>query len=385
MNFELSTSEKLWQEQAREFALDFVAPLARQMDARSQMHPDIIPEMARRGFLGATIAKEFGGSAMSHLALALVYEELGRACSNVRGFMTVHSSLVMQCIDRHGSAEQRSYYLPKLASAELIGCYGLTEPDAGSDAASIRTTARKTDGGYILNGEKIWITNGLSAGIAIIFAKLEDAPSDKPHRAVTAFLVDTSARGFHREKMSGIELGHRASEHAHFTLTDCFVPSSSVLGEEYGGFAIAMNALTDGRLGVAAGAVGIHQASLDASVDFVRSRRQFGMRIGDMQMTQSLIADMKASLEASRLVVYRTASMKDAGDDTSSWSSIAKLTAVESALKAAGDAVLLHGARGYSNEYPVERYFRDIKGMQIYEGSSQIQRIVIARSVIGKP
>jgi alkylation response protein AidB-like acyl-CoA dehydrogenase len=348
------------------------------------MPHSVIEQMASLGLLGGSIKKEFGGSKMDNLSLALIYEELGRACSSVRGFMTVHTSLVMQCIDQQGSETQKKEFLPRLANAGMIGCYALTEPEAGSDAASIQTKAEKAIGGYMLNGEKIWITNGGIADLAIIFAKLPLAAGAKPHSAVTAFLVDTKSDGFIRKKMPGKELGHRASDHSHFTLKSCFVSESSIVGGENNGFKVAMSALDHGRLGVAAGALGVHQACLDACVDFARKRKQFGSRIGDFEMVQATIAEMKTSLEASRFLVYNAAWKKDQGLSCSLETSMAKFYATESAVKAANDAVLLHGGRGYSNEYPVERYLRDIKGLEIYEGTSHIQKIVIARHVIGK-
>lgn len=386
MDFTFSPQELQWQQVARTFAQNEVAPIAREMDEKGEMPLSLVKRMAELGLLGATIPKGHGGSEMSNLALALVYEELGRACSSVRGFMTVHSSLVMQCISHYANDEQRQAYLPKLARGEMIGSYALTEPEAGSDAANIQTFATKVDDGYALNGEKIWITNGGIAHVAIVFAKLVlPHETGKPHQSITAFLVDTSSKGFNRSKMPGKELGHRASDHAHIKLQNCFVPEANVLGGERNGFAVAMGALDFGRPGVAAGALGVHQACLDASVDFVRKRKQFGSRLGDFEMVQAAIADMKVTLEASRHLVYHAAWKKDQGLPSTLESSMAKLYATEAALKAASEAVLLHGGRGYSNEYPVERYYRDIKGLQIYEGTSHIQRIVIARNVIGKP
>jgi alkylation response protein AidB-like acyl-CoA dehydrogenase len=256
--------------------------------------------------------------------------------------------------------------------------------EAGSDAASIRTTATKTTGGYLLNGEKIWITNGGIAQVALVFAKQSDITSEKEHQKITAFIVPTSSVGFDREKMPGKELGHRASDHAHLHFRDCFVAEENILGGAGNGFKVAMSALDSGRLGVAAGALGVHQACLDASLAFVRQRRQFGQRIADFEMVQACLADMKVSLEASRHLVYHAAWKKDQGEDSTLETSMAKLHATEAALKAASDAILLHGGRGYSNEYPVERYYRDIKGLQIYEGTSFIQKIVIARKIVGK-
>jgi alkylation response protein AidB-like acyl-CoA dehydrogenase len=384
MDFSLTKDQLHWQSVAREFAQGTVAPLARKMDEEGAMPHSIIEQMALLGLLGGATNKKFGGSGMDNLSLALVYEELGRACSSSRGFMTVHTSLVMQCIEQQGSDAQKKEFLPTLASAKTIGCYALTEPEAGSDAASIETKAEKTKGGYIINGEKIWITSGGIAHIAIVFAKLPVKEGAKPHSAITAFLVDTNSDGFIRKKMPGKELGHRASDHAHIILKNCFVQEGRVLGGENNGFKVAMSALDHGRLGVAAGALGVHQACLDACIDFARTRKQFGSRIGDFEMVQSVIAEMKTTLEASRFLVYNAAWKKDQGLPCTLETSMAKFHATEAAVKAANDAVLLHGGRGYSNEYPVERYLRDIKGLQIYEGTSHIQKIVIARQLIGK-
>ncbi len=392
MDFSLTDRQKHWQQIARDFAQTRVAPIAREMDEAYEMPLSLVSEMAALGLLGSTLPKEFGGSEMDHVSLALIYEELGRACSSVRGFMTVHSSLVMQCIYQWGTEEQKSRYLPPMASGEVIGCYALTEPDAGSDAASIQTLAKKssTSEHYSLTGKKIWITNGNIARVAIVFAKLDTLAHKKPHEQITAFLVRLNYPEvlnhpeIERLPMPGQELGHRASDHAQLVFNDTPVSGDLVLGGEGNGFAVAMSALDNGRLGVAAGALGVHQACLDASVEFARSRQQFGKRIGDFEMIQSTIAEMKASLDASRMLVYRAAWMKDQGLPTKLETSVAKYFATEAACKAASDAVLLHGGRGYSNEYPVERYYRDIKGLQIYEGTSHIQKIVIAREVIGK-
>lgn len=385
MDFSLNEQQQKWQHIARDFAQKEVAPLAREMDEKGEMPLSLVAEMADLGLLGATLAKQYGGSEMDSLSLALVYEELGRACSSVRGFMTVHSSLVSQCINAWANDEQKAKWLPLLTSGTFIGCYCLTEPEAGSDAASIQTMATKVEGGYNLNGEKIWITNANIADVSIVFAKVDTLKDQKPHQQIGAFIVETKTKGFDRKPMPGKELGHRASDHAHITFTDCFVPEENVLGSVGLGFKVAMSALDHGRLGVAAGAVGVHQACMEASVEFVRSRKQFGQRIGDFGMVQSAIAEMHASLEASRQLVFKAAWEKDTSASPSLAISTAKYFAVEAALKAASEAVLIHGGRGYSNEYPVERYYRDIKGMQIYEGTAYIQKFVIARAVIGKP
>jgi alkylation response protein AidB-like acyl-CoA dehydrogenase len=347
----------------------------------------LVTEMAELGLLGSTLPKSLGGSEMDNLSLALVYQELGRACSSTRGFMTVHSSLVMQCINAWGTDEQKARYLPAMASGEVIGCYALTEPEAGSDAASIKTTAKRSTTGnsYEVTGEKIWITNGNIARIAIVFAKLDSLQEKKSHEQVTAFIVRLNNPDIERMRMPGEELGHRASDHAKIVFRDTYVSEDLVLGGEGNGFKVAMSALDHGRLGVAAGALGVHQACIDACISFAKERKQFGKRIGDFEMIQSTLAEMKASLDASRLLVYRAAWMKDQGLPTKLETSIAKYFATEAACKAASEAVLLHGGRGYSNEYPVERYYRDIKGLQIYEGTSHIQKIVIAREILREP
>jgi butyryl-CoA dehydrogenase len=381
MNFSLTPEQQQIQARARAFAQGEVAPLAREADETGEFPLHLVRRMGELGFLGGPIGPEYGGQALDYLSFALVYEELGRADSSVRGFLAVHAGLVSLCIRDWGTQEQQRRYLPRLISGEWIGCYCLTEPNAGSDAASMETTAREEADGYVLNGEKIWITNGNIADLAIVFATREPAAR---HRGICAFLVETNTPGLRREPIEGQELGHRGSDHARLVFEECRVPKSALLGEAGQGFKVAMSALDHGRLGVAAGALGVAQACLDACVDFTRTRRQFGKRIADFEMIQANLADMAADVEAARLLVYRAAWMKQQGLPTTRETSIAKLFATEAALKAASDAVLIHGGRGYSNLYPVERYYRDIKGLQIYEGTSHIQRIVIARELVGR-
>jgi butyryl-CoA dehydrogenase len=381
MDFELTPAQQEIQARARRFAQEEVAPVAREADERGEFPAHLVGRMAELGFLAGPIEREYGGAGMGAVSFALVQEELGRADSSVRGFLTVHANLVAGCIRDWGGEGQRRDILPRLASGEWIGCYCLTEPEAGSDAASLRTTAREDGDHYVLAGEKIWITNGNLAQIALVFATRD--PSAR-HRGICAFVVPTDAPGFHRQRMPGKELGHRASDHAHIRLEGCRVPASALLGGPGEGFRVAMSALDRGRLGVAAGAVGLAQACLDASLAFTRARRQFGQRLADFQMIQAALADMAADVDAARLLVYRAAWLKDQGRPATRETSIAKLFATEAAARAASQAVLLHGNRGYSSEYPVERYYRDIKGLQIYEGTSHIQRIIIARDLTGK-
>jgi len=381
MDFELTPTQKRIQAQARQFAEQEVAPVAREADEKGVFPLHLVRRMGELGFLAGPIESEYGGSAMDYVSYALICEELGRADSSVRGFLTVHTSLVSLCIRDWGSEQQKRRYLPRLATGEWIGCYALTEPNAGSDVASMETTAREEDDSYVLNGEKIWITNGPSAQLAIVFASRDRSAR---HKGICAFLIETNTPGFHRESMPGKELGHRASEHAQIILEECRVPKSTLLGAAGDGFKVAMSALDRGRLGVAAGAVGVAQACLDACIAFTTQRRQFGQRIADFQMIQATLADMAADVEAARLLVYRAAWVKDQGLPATKATSIAKLFATEAAMKAASEAVLMHGNRGYSNNYAVERYYRDIKGLQIYEGTSHIQRIIIARELVGR-
>lgn len=381
MNFELSPEQLRIQTLARDFANDEVAPRAREADETGAFPMHLIGRMAELGFLGGPIAREYGGAAMDAVSFALVCEELGRVDSSVRGMLTVHASLVSGCLERWGTTEQKRRYLPRLTGGEWVGCYCLTEFEAGSDAANLQTTATDDGANYLLNGEKIWITNGNIAQFAIVFATRDRTAR---HKGICAFLVETDTPGMRREKMPGVELGHRASDHAHITFENCHVPASAVLGEPGEGFKVAMSALDRGRLGVAAGAVGIGQACLDACVMWARERRQFGRRLGDFQMIQATIANMAADVAAARLLVYQAAWLIDGGRPATQAVASAKLFATEAAAKAASEAVSLYGNRGYSSVYPVERFYRDIKGLQIYEGASNIQRIILARELIGR-
>lgn len=389
MNFAFTDAQAAVRARARAFARDEVAPLARAADERGEFPLHLVRRMGELGFLAGPVDPDFGGSGLDYASYALIYEELGWADSSVRGFLAVHGGLVTLCLRDHGTPEQQRSWLPRLATGDVIGCYCLTEPGAGSDAGALATTAIREgpdpDANYIINGSKIWITNGNIAQLALVFARdpAIETPLQKQHRQICAFLVPTDTSGFERAPMPGRELGHRASDHAAIEFRDMRVPASALLGPPGGGFRVAMGALDHGRLGVAAGAVGVGQACLDAAVDFARTRQAFGQRIGDFEMIQAALADMAAEIDAARLLVYRAAWLKDQGLRTTRETSIAKLYATEAALRAADQAVLIHGGRGYSNDYPVERHWRDIKGLQIYEGTSHIQRIVIARDLLG--
>jgi len=367
LDFALGPELEEVRDRARAAAVELLAPRARRSDEERLFDPELPRELGRRGLLD-----HHRGA----LAMSLVYEELGRIDSSVRGFVTVQVGLVAQCLDDWGSRAQKQRWLAPLAAGEAIGCYALTEPEAGSDARGIRTRAERNVDGWRLDGTKHWITNAGVADLALVFAD-SDA-------GLTAFAVPTASAGFHREPMPGRELGHRGSDHAFIRLEGVRLPADAVLGEPGGGFQVAMAALGHGRLGVAAGALGVLQACLDACLEFARGRRQFGRRIGDFEMIQASLADMAADLGAARLLVREAAWLREAGRDGAKAVAIAKLFCTEAALRAADQAILIHGARGYSNEYPVERYWRDAKGMQIYEGTAHIQRIIIARELLGR-
>lgn len=376
MHFGLTPEQEALRQRARQFAEEEVAPVAREHDRRGEFPVHLVRRLGELGFLRVP-----GSPEMGYVDFALVCEELGRADASVRGFVTVQAALVASCIAQWGSPQQKERVLRPLVRGEAIGCYCLTEPEAGSDAAGIRTIAREEGDGYTLTGEKIWITNGTLADVAVVFATLDPGLR---HRGLCAFLVDPRTPGFVREPMPGRPLGHRAADHARIRLEGVWVERSALVGEPGAGFRVAMSALDRGRLGVAAGAVGLAQACLDACVAFARSRRQFGQRIADFQMVQATLADLYSSVEAARWLTYRAAWLLDQGVRATREVAAAKLVATETAVRAASEAVLLHGGRGYTDEYPVERYYRDAKGMQIYEGTSHIQRLVIARELVGR-
>jgi alkylation response protein AidB-like acyl-CoA dehydrogenase len=366
---------------ARRLADEVVAPAAREADEKREFPRAVIARLAEEGILGAATPEELGGLGWDPMQLAILYEEIGRADQSVRGFLSVHLGLVSQCLLQFGSDAQKRAWLPRLASGDVIGAYALTEREAGSDAAALETRAVKDGDGWRISGEKIWITNALSAGLVVVMATVDPALR---HKGVTAFLVRGDAEGLVRVRMPGVELGHRGSEHAVLTFDGVRVGAEDVVAGVGRGFEVAMGGLDHGRLGVAAGAVGLLQACLDATVEFVCARRQFGKRLADFQMVQERVADMACDTDAARLLVARAAWKAIRGEPRTREVSMAKLFATEAACRWSAETVLLHGARGYSNERPVERHFRDAPGLRIYEGTSQIQRIVIARELLGR-
>ncbi len=365
----------------RRLAAEVVEPVARQADVDRVFPAAAVRALAEEGLLGAPLPERWGGLGWDALQLTHLYEEIGRVDQSIRGFLSVHLGLVSQCLLQFARESQQAAWLPRLASGDVFGAYALTEPQAGSDAAAIATHAAPDGDGLRLRGEKVWITNGLSAGVFIVFATVDPALR---HKGVTAFLVPGDAAGLTRERMPGRELGHRASEHARLLLDGVRVTKEQVVGDVGGGFDVAMGGLDHGRLGVAAGAVGLLQACLDATTRFTRERRQFGKRIADFQMVQERVADMAVDTAAARLLTRRAAALAVAGAERTKEVSMAKLFATEAACRWSAETVLLHGSRGYVDELPVERHFRDAPGLRIYEGTSLVQRIVIARAILGR-
>ncbi len=374
---ELDAAHREFATSMREFAAAKLAPHARAADEQRTFRREMVADLAAAGILGGPLPREHGGGGWSPLQLAIAHEELGAVCGNARGFCAVQSGLVAQCLAKFGTDAQRRHWLPALIDGTAIGCFALTEPEAGSDVASLRTHAeRQADGGFRVRGEKWWITNGGVADVMILFATVDAAAG---RDGITAFLVDTRRAGLQREPMPGIELGHRGSDHATLRFDGFAIAPNELLGAPGKGFGVAMGGLAAGRLSVAAGACGIHRAALAAAVGFTTARQQFGQALARFQMVQERLADALVSLHASRALVHRCARRRAAGSETHADVAMAKLHATEAAAKAADDALMLHGARGYSSAFPVERLWRDVQALRIYEGTSLIQKTILAR------
>jgi alkylation response protein AidB-like acyl-CoA dehydrogenase len=341
---------------------------------------DIVGKLGALGFLGLTIPEEYGGSAGDHLAYCLVTEELGRGDSSVRGIVSVSLGLVAKSVAAWGSEEQKREWLPRLCSGEAIGCFGLTEPGTGSDAANLTTRAVRDGSDYVISGTKMFITNGTWADVVLLFARTD---SDTPgHKGISAFLVPTGTPGLTRRAIHG-KLGLRGQATAELVLDGVRVPGSAMIAPEGKGFSVAMSALAKGRMSVAAGCVGIAQAALDAAVRYAGEREQFGKPIAGHQLVQELIADIAVDVAAARLLTWRVADLIDRGLPFATESSVAKLYASEAAVRSANNALQVFGGYGYVDEYPVGKLVRDARVMTLYEGTSQIQKLLIGRSVTG--
>jgi alkylation response protein AidB-like acyl-CoA dehydrogenase len=379
MDFDLTDEQRLIRETARSFTDAEIVDRARENARNHHFDLELIKKIADQGYLGAIVPQEYGGAGLDYITYGLVVEEIGRGCSAMRTVISVQTSLVCSSILRWGTEEQKRHYLPKLCSGEWLGCFGLTEPDTGSDAANQKTRARKTDSGWVINGGKMWISMGNFAKVALIFAQTDP---ELAHRGIACFLVDTDQAGFQPSEIHG-KMGLHASDTASIALDDVEVPADAILGEVGDGFKVAMSALDSGRYSVAAGCVGICQGCVDESVKYAKEREQFGRPIASFQLVQAMIADMVVQTDAARMLVWRAGFLKDAGRPNTTETSIAKLYATEAAVACANTAIQVHGGAGYVDDHPVERYFRDVRVTTLYEGTSQIQKLIIGRAATG--
>ena len=379
MDFSLTPEQELIRASAREFCEREIAPHARDWDRAEELDRGLVPKLAAAGYLGATIASEYGGMGLDTVSYCLLMEELGRADSSVRGIVSVNLGLVGKTIAKWGTEEQKREWLPQLASGDALGCYALTEPGSGSDPASLVTRAERDGDDWLLSGSKIFITLGSWAGLALVFSRSDGEGA----RGLTCFLVPTDSAGFSASPIKG-KLGLRAQDTAELFLDGVRVPDSSRLGAEGDGFKVAMSALDNGRISLAAGCVGIAQGCLDACIKYAGERRQFGKTISSFQLVQELLADMSVELEAARLLTWRAALLADSGERHTLESSVAKYYASEVSVRAANAAVQVHGGYGYVDEYPVGKYLRDARVTTLYEGTSQIQKLIIGRALTGE-
>jgi butyryl-CoA dehydrogenase len=379
MDFDLTDEQRLIKQTAREFTDKEILERAK-LDAREHRFDlELVGKVAEQGYLGAIVPREYGGAGLDYVTYGLVVEEIGRGDSAIRTVISVQTSLVCSGILKWGTEEQKHFYLPKLCSGEWLGCFGLTEPDTGSDAANQKTRARKTDSGWVINGAKMWISMGDYAKVAMIFAQTDP---DKGYRGLGCFLVDTDQPGFKAQPIEH-KMGLHASDTAAISLEDVEVSEDALLGEIGDGFKVAMSSLDSGRYSVAAGCVGICQGCVEESVKYAKEREQFGRPIASFQLVQAMIAEMVLKTDASRMLVWRAGFLKDMGRPNTTETSIAKLHATEAAVECANTAIQVHGGAGYVDDHPVERWFRDVRVTTLYEGTSQIQKLIIGRAMTG--
>ena len=379
MNFRPTEEQEFIRQAARDFAESEIKPGAAERDLTAEFPTDIIKQLGELGFMGIVIPEELGGAGAGNLEYVMALEEISRADAGVGVIMSVNNSLVCDPLHNFGSDHIKDSYLKKLASGEWLGSYALTEPGAGTDAGAQKTTAVKDGNEYVLNGTKTFITSGDSCDLTLTYAKTDpEAPSGK---GISAFVVEKGTPGFSVGKHED-KLGIRCSDCVSLIFEDCRIPAENLLGEEGKGFNIALATLDIGRLGIGAQAVGIGQACLDESLAYSKEREQFGKPISYFQAIQWKLADMAMEVDASRLLIWRAAWMRDEGMRHTLQSSIGKLFASETSMRAALQAVQIHGGYGYIKEYPVERFMRDAKITEIYEGTSEVQRLVIARNIL---
>jgi butyryl-CoA dehydrogenase len=378
MVFDLTEEQRMIQDTAREFARKEVLPKAAELDENSRFPEELIRQMAELGFMGIAVPEEYGGAGMDNVCYAIAMEEISRACASTGVIMSVNNSLACDPILKFGSEEIKREYLVPMASGKKLGCFGLTEPGAGSDAGSQKTTAVRDGDFYVVNGTKNFITNAPQADTCVLFAMTDKA---KSHKGITAFVVDMKWKGVslgkHEKKM-----GIKASATSSIIFEEVRVPAKNRLGNDGDGFKVAMHTLDGGRIGIASQAIGIARASFEDALAYSKDRKQFGQAICEFQAIQWMLADIATEIDAARLLTWRAAWMKDRKMRHSKESSMAKLYASEVAMRAAVKGIQIHGGYGYINEYPAERHFRDAKITEIYEGTSEIQRLVIAAALL---
>ncbi len=379
MDFEFSEEQAMIRSTARDFAEKEIAPVARDNSRNEHFPEDLVKKMGGLGFMGLSLPVEYGGGGADHISYCLLLEELAHADLGIAVSISAHLSLVGKPISRWGTEEQKQKYLPHLASGEMLACFATTEPNVGSDISSIETLATPKGDEWVLNGNKMWITNGGVAGVALIIAQTD---KEKGGKGLTAFLVERGTPGFSSQDIHN-KLGTRSSNTAELILEDCHIPQENMLGPLGKGMSVALSAFDEARLGVAARTVGAAQACIDAAVSYSQTRKQFGKFIGSFQLIQEMLADMAVETDAARLLVYRAATLKDKGDPATTQTSMAKYYASEVAWRVANNALQIHGSYGYSDDFPVERFLRDIRVSSILEGTSQVHKLIIGRALTG--
>jgi butyryl-CoA dehydrogenase len=378
MNFDLTDEQELIRDMVREFAAAEVAPIAAEIDREHRFPEELLPKMAALNLLGMPFPEELGGAGADHVSYVIALEELARVCATTSLIVSVHTSLGTWPIFEFGTPAQKDRYLPDLTTGRRLAAFALTEPGAGTDVAAGTATAVLSGDEYVLNGSKIFITNGGYADVFIVMAKTDPT---KGARGISAFIVEKDSPGLSVGEGER-KLGIRASSTPPLYFADCRVPKNALLGEEGKGFKVAMQTLDGGRIGISAQALGIAQGALDASIAYAKERFQFGKPLASFQAIQWMIADMATEIDAARFLVYRAASCADKGRSCSTEAAMAKLFASETATRVAGKAIQIHGGAGYMESYPVERAYRDAKVTEIYEGTSEVQRMVIAASYL---
>ncbi len=379
MEFALTEEQRMIQEMVRRFAEKEIAPVADEIDRTERFPAETLKKMAELGLMSMLVPAEAGGTGMGAVAYSLALAEIGAACAS-HAVTTSVTNMVCEGIYRFGSAEQRERYIPKIASGEYAaGAFALTEPNAGSDAGSLRATAEKDGDGYVLNGTKIFITSGTYAGVVMVAAKTD---KDAGKRGMSVFLVEAGTPGFKVGRKEE-KLGQRASDTVELVLENCRVPATALLGREGDGFKVMLSSLDGGRVGIASNSCGLARAALASATNYARERKQFGKAIADFQAIQFKLADMATQLDAARLLTLRAAQKKELGQNYTQEASMAKVYATEMVQRVCREALQIHGGYGFVREYPVERYLRDSMAVTLYEGTSEVQRLVIARNLLG--